>query len=55
MVDLAAGYRSLPVRRYVHGRGLVSASAVPQPAYYAYDGIANTRQVTDQTVVVPIV
>jgi RHS repeat-associated protein len=54
LVDLAAEYQDGSLSaRYVHGSGLVSRiSGSGSPAYYAYDGSANTRQVTDQTGVV---
>ncbi len=51
LVDLAAEYQNgVMSSRYVYGNGLVSRiSGAGSPAYYAYDGSANTRQLTDQT------
>jgi RHS repeat-associated protein len=52
LVNLAAEYDASGalVSRYVHGIGLVARiDAANKPAYYAFDALGNTRQLTDNT------
>jgi len=49
LVDLATQYDDAGslVARYVHGLGAVSRIDASGPAFYAFDGVGNTREVTD--------
>ncbi len=51
LVDVAAEYdgSGALVARYTHGLGLVARNAPSGPAYYAFDGIGHTRQLTNAT------
>lgn len=51
LVDVAAEYDGSGVlnARYTHGLGLVSRADAGGAAYYAYDAIGHTRQLTDAT------
>lgn len=55
LVDVAAEYDGSGslVAQYIHGLGLVARiDAAGNPAYYAFDAIGHTRQLTDDTGVV---